>query len=54
MNELPTRQAEHHPLLIEGRSPALTVVLRSGRRIEIGGAFDSRLLLELLAVLEQV
>ena len=36
------------------RSPALTVVLRSGRRIEIGGAFDSRLLLELLAVLEQV
>jgi hypothetical protein len=36
------------------RSPVLTVVLRNGLRIEVGGAFDSRLLLELLAVLEQV
>jgi hypothetical protein len=35
------------------RSSALTVVLRSGRRIEVGGAFDAALLSELLVVLEQ-
>jgi hypothetical protein len=34
-------------------SPVLTVVLGNGRRIEIGGAFDSGLLSELLAVLER-
>jgi hypothetical protein len=36
------------------RSPVLAVVLRNGRRIEIGPAFDAGLLSELLAVLEQV
>jgi len=35
------------------RSSALTVVLRNGRRIEVGGAFDAGLLSELLVVLEQ-
>jgi hypothetical protein len=35
------------------RSSALMVVLRNGRRIEIGGAFDAGLLSELLVVLEQ-
>ena len=35
-------------------SAVLTVVLRSGRRIEVGGAFDAGLLSKLLAVLEQV
>jgi hypothetical protein len=34
-------------------SPALAVVLRNGRRIEIGPAFDAGLLSELLAVLER-
>lgn len=35
------------------RSSALTVVLRNGRRVEVGGAFDARHLSELLVVLEQ-
>ena len=35
------------------RSSALTVILRNGRRIEVGGAFDAGLLSELLVVLEQ-
>ena len=35
------------------QSSALTVVLRNGRRIEVGGAFDAGLLSELLLVLER-
>ena len=35
-------------------SAVLTAVLRNGRRIEVGGAFDAGLLAELLAVLERV
>ena len=34
-------------------SPTLAVVLRNGRRIEVGGTFDSGVLTELLVVLER-
>jgi transposase-like protein len=48
------KESAGRPVLEGGASSGLAVVLRSGRRIEVGRGFDARTLAQLVDVLERL